>query len=309
MKRNCILICFVVLVLVSCKTKEKAESKDEKPDKDPLLALDTMGEFEAFAPGGLLYLSVDVKKSRKVIDLISIEGMTGEDAKQILNRTDTISAAFYPKGNKQRLIASAHGGYPKNLVDFSLAVSADWKKNRSEINGASYWYSSKNELSVALNSTRALISDKDPFAPTSGFTNPSIAEPEGFSEFRQGSCLAGWLGSAETSVSAFLSSLEVPFEVRAKNLFFSVVPSGELYETFLRIETESASKAPAIAQLFGLARLLMMGLDEKDPLSAVAKTLFSNPLKQDGAFLTLHIAPLPAERIALLFNTFSLHSK
>jgi hypothetical protein len=295
-----------VLALASCNKGGTGNSKEEQPGKDTLAALDALDEFAPIADGASLYASIDVVGSRPILDLLSFEGNTGKDAAQILDRTSRVTAAFYPKGSAQHFLASAKGNYPKTLAEFSLSVMANWKRAKPE-NSPAYWHSEKDALSVAFNSSRALVSDADPFAPTSAFAAPGVSVPAGFDAFRQNALMAGWLGNANASINIFLESFGVPFEIQAKQVFFSVVSANSaaapLYNILLRIETPSGSIAVSLVQLFGVARFFTAEAD------GIIKMLFANAPTQDGAFLNLKIGPMNAQGIAGLFSAFSLYSK
>jgi hypothetical protein len=306
MKKIFLLIA-VVVALAACTTKT---GDTKKKSRDPLAALSEMSEFEALAPGAQVYLSIDdVPGARAVLDLLSFGGASGKDAAQILNRTHSLKAAVYPAGSPQRFLAVARGAYPKTLADFSLAVAANWKKAQSD-SGVSFWRSEKDGLAVAFNAQWALASDTDPVTPVLYASVPGTVAPRGFAAFREGSLMVGWLGNAATLMNAFFTAQELPFEIQADMLFFSVVPSGSAYETLLRIETPSGAIASSLVQLFSFVRLFTAGADEtSDPALWLLKVLFAAPPKQDGVYLNLRIGPLSAKETALLFNTFSVYSK
>jgi hypothetical protein len=310
-------IACIALALASC-----ASSSKEKEAQDPFVTLDNADEFAPLAEGAKVYVSVDVKGARSILDLLSSVSNSGKDAAQILDRTDIITAALYPKGSGNAFLASAQGAYPKTLAEFSLSLAKDWEKKKNPKNDkASYWFSKSNKLAIAFNAKRALASDLDPFAPTQILTIPGTVSPKGFDDFRQNAVIAGWLNDADASLNAFIESAGIPFDIEAKSLFFKVTPltgeqlktvnlSGEQYETLVRIETLSGSIAAGLVSLFNVARLFTAGAYQtSDPLGILLKNLFANNVIQDGAFLNLKIGPMDAEKTALLFNIFSLYSK
>jgi hypothetical protein len=297
MKRKIIYL-FITALFLSCKTQPAV-----KIGEDAMRKLMNIGEFGAFADGGLLYLSVDAVNARPILDLLTIGGAAGKDAAQILDRTSAITAVLYPTGSDQRFFAVFQGNYPKTMVDLLLKVSADWKKQRSEI-GADYWRAEKNRLSVVFNEETIAASDADPFSFVSNAVPVSV--PQGFDEFRQGAIMAGWSGNDARMVQSFLTALEMPFEIQAEGLFFSVTSKDDGYYTTLQLKTPSENAARGLFQLFSMARLLGAGeMMVEGDLGFFMNTLFSNPPERNGAFLTLRLGAMNAAQTALLFNIFS----
>jgi hypothetical protein len=280
---------FTILLVVSCASRSnvKTSSKDRN------------AEFALLAPGGVVYLYIDVPGTRPVLDRISFEGIQGSQGAQILDRTTSAVAAFYPEGMPRRFLAAVQGRYPSFQAKLSFTLSPSWKKRRSET-GASYWHAVKNGVSVSLGSSSALISDGDPFVQP-----PGVETPEGFEEFCRGTVMAGWMEDASGPLNNFLASMEIPLQIPAKQVFFSLYTSGQEYETVIQIETPSVSQAKALVTLFSMARLFMANAEASLGVVAV---LFANPPVQDGPYLRLHTGSLDAQGIALLFTMFSLYS-
>lgn len=292
-----ILYLFIAALFLSCKTQPAA-----KIAEDALWKLAEIGEFEPFADGGVLYLSIDAANSRPILDLLAVGGASVKDAAQILDRTSTITAALYPAGANRRFFAVLQGNYPKTIADLSLKASSDWKKQRSET-GADYWRAEKNGLSVAFNERTIAASDADPFLFAAANT-----VPQGFDEFRQDAVIAGWFGDGANAVNALLAAMETPFEIQADRLFFRVALKDEAYHIVLRVETPSADAARGLSQLFSVARLLGVKEIGEGDLGFFMSTLFSNPPERNGASLTLRLGPMNAARTALFFNIFGVLS-
>ena len=286
-----------IFLFTACATTSSGVQQAAKPAKDPLAALDALGEFGPLADGASMYVSVDVQKARPVLNLLPLGDMKQEQFSQILDRTSRASLAFYPKGSPQKLLVAARGDYPNVLTSLSLTASAGWKQARAW-NDAAYWRSDAGDLSVALNAKWALASDAEPFAKT------QASAPAGFEAFRSGSAagaaLAGWTDSA-SSLNRFFSSLDIPIEIPAKTAFFSAAKAGERYDTLVQIEAVSEDQAKNFAILFSLARLFIG--EHSDHY--LARALLANPAERDGVFLKLRIGPLDADGVAGLFTAFS----
>ncbi|MDR0643575.1 MAG: hypothetical protein LBG05_01490 [Treponema sp.] len=293
----------------SCKTRSAV-----RVGGDALRKLAEMEEFEPFADGALLYLSIDAVNSRPILDLLTMGGMPIREAAQILDRTSTITAAFYPRVDP-RFFAVFQGNYPKVLADLSLKAAADWKRRRSET-GADYWRTEKDRLSIAFDMKTIAASDTDPFSfiSNTALANTLLSVPQGFDEFRRGAVLAGWFGGGADALNALLMAMETPFEIQANRMLFSVTPKDEAYYVVLQIETPSENAARSLSQLFSIARLLgVKGIEqggapsrERD-LEFFMDMLFSNPPERNGASLTLRLGPMDAVQTALLFNVFSVY--
>jgi hypothetical protein len=104
----------------------------------------------------------------------------------------------------------------------------------------------------------------------------------------------------------------IPIQIPADQLLFGVYPAGAgQYETVLRLETASASRARAVVNLFSMAQLFASSMDfsKSGALQSVAAAFFTNIPVQDDAALILRTGAMDAKDIALLFNTLSLYSK
>ncbi|MDR2486234.1 MAG: hypothetical protein LBD55_12700 [Treponema sp.] len=289
----------ILLAFTSCATGSKGYNA----------ALDTQDAFAALAPGGAVYLYMDVPKARPILNSISLPGTGGMDSKQVarvFDRTVSAVAAYYPKTAPRRFLAAARGSYPNFQAAMSFAFSPSWKKQRSQI-GDSYWYSAKERLSVSLSPNRAFVSDGDPFVPV-----PGAAAPEGFASFQQEAVMAGWLDDAAAPINQFLASMELPIEIPGGQVLFGVYQSSDRYEARIRLETSSASQARGLAAIIGMARLFIPPpypgkADSLDPIR-LAGLLFANPPDQEGIYLNLHTGVLSEKEISLLFNMFSIYS-
>ncbi|MDR2630560.1 MAG: hypothetical protein LBC60_06535 [Spirochaetaceae bacterium] len=288
---------FGVMFLVSCATNPKTTPIDES------------GDFAALAPGAAAYFSIDVSRSRPLLELISLGGFSGKDVTEFLDKTDSAVAAAYPPESGRSFLVAARGKYPSGRIGFSFAFSSAWKKRPSPA-GNSYWRSDRNGLSVFLNSRRALVSDGDPLVPPPGVEAPTVLET-----LRRNALLSGWTDDGGASINRFLALLEIPLQIPAERILFGVYDapggkSGQEYEAHLRIETPSVSQAKGLLAIFSLTRIFMAGLtpeDEEDPL-LLASALFTHVPTQEDAALLIRTGSLKPQGIALLFNMLSLYS-
>ena len=300
---------------ISCATSPKAE---------PVLA-DGAPDFSVLPAGANIYLWTDVERSRPLLDVLSFGGFKGSDASKILDRTETAIAASYPEGAPQRFFLAAWGEYPKFGAGASLGFSRDWKKIKSGT-GSRYWYSKSTKLGVAMGSDLAIVSNGDPFVPSSGID----PVPDGFEDFRRACVLAGWLNNPDIPLNSFMESLGIPLQIPAEDFFFGITrvpadlsPAGlnstdtAPWEFVFGIRVSSASQARSLVSLFSMARFfIQMGAgseadfesDSSMSVMELVSLLFSNSPEQNEDFLTLRIGPLNENRIALLLSMFPVYS-
>jgi len=111
----------------------------------------------------------------------------------------------------------------------------------------------------------------------------------------------------------------IPLQIPAEDFFFGArkkEAETALWDFIFKIRTPSAAQARSLLSLFSIARLFVLraagvqgGPDGEilTPQQAAA-LLFANVPELDEAFLTLRIDSLEAEKVALLFNMFSIYS-
>ena len=302
---------FLVIFFVSCATSPKAgpELEDGSPD------------FSLLPSGANLYLWADIARAKPLLEVLPLKGMSAKNTSQIIERTDTVLAAFYSNSDSRRFFLAAWGNFPNLRAGVSMNFSKGWKRVKSGT-GKRYWYSSGNKLGIAVGPKVAFVSDGDPFSQGQG-TDPT---PRGFEEFRRPCAISGWVNNPGDLINRFILNLGIPLQIPAEDLYFGAVrnPSNtvsgdkEPWELVLSIRTPSASQARSLVSLFAFARIFVQrgGLPEGEtgaggssmsPMDAAA-LFFANPPEQNGEFLTLRIRSLSEERIALLFNMFSVYS-
>jgi hypothetical protein len=257
-------------------------------------------------PGALLYTVIDAEKAGPILEYIPIREISGAQLKQVLDMTHSAAVAVYD-GGPVKFQAAARGRYPAFRAGLSFAFSRDWKKKKSAA-GPSYWRSETDNLSIALNSEQAFVSDGDPYA-----AKPGTRIPEDFAGFCVNSAIAFWLPQPSRPVNAFLDILEIPLQIPADELFAGLYETetkgGDpgFYEVLIRIKTPSISQARALVTLINLARVFIGGLTETEGLQSLARLFFANVPEQDGIYLNIRTPAMEKEELALLFNVFSVY--
>ena len=281
-------------------------------------------EFSLLPAGGLAYIWGDVREAGSLIELLLFEGGSRESA-DILNRTRYAAAALFPQaaGTEGRnYYLAAFGSYPRRSANISMMFSRDWRRQRSST-GSTYWYSRSSEMTLAMSSNFALVSDLDPFiAPsTASLSMPAVSVPDGFLDFRRGKALAGWINEAQEPLNSFLESFGLPIQIPAEELFFGAlrlpsIDSSEIqWELSFKIKTSSDREARALISLFNIAMLFIQRTGQGTPPPSGTlqpmdffSLLFGNPLEQDEEFIIIRSAPMNDVRVALLLGLFPIYS-
>ena len=295
----------VFFLLVSCASAPKISS----PADENALAL--------LPAGARVYLWADIARARPLLDVLSFQGVSGKNAAQVLDYTKSAGVAIFSndktgeKNNSRQFFIAALGNYPRFKASLSFTFSKSWKKQKSSY-GGNYWYSQANNIALVLGDSLALVSNTDPLAAFSVAT-----APEGFAAFSRGFALAGWMNDSAGSINTFLASMGIPLQIPAEDFFFGAKKEDEdLWNLIFKIRTPSAMQARSLLTLFSIARLFVMraanaqGEVAGEPLSPqqAAALLFANVPELDEAYLTLRIDSLNSDKIALLFNMFSIYS-
>ena len=287
------LILQIILLFISCKST-------------PNLPGTAFLENQNFPlnSGGSVYIFADVKQARPIIDLIPISELKDRQARQMLDRTDFFSAAFFPQGNSSNLHLqlAAWGNYPKFWAGIAFRFSRNWKKRQTAEN-QSYWYSQKDGLSISLGSKQAfaaasMLED----APLTPFAAEPFAEiPEGFVDFRNGSPLSCWIDNPAPLFSQILKNSGVPLNFPVRQLFVNLYPVEQNeYEALIRMQFDNALQARSMAAVFSLAGSFMAD----DAISAV---FFANPPVINGGNIDIKTSVLSESGIALLLEMFLLY--
>jgi hypothetical protein len=297
----------VVLILItffSCASSPKVSSPADESGLSLLPA------------GARVYLWADTVRARPLLDVLSFQGVSGKNVAQVLDKTKSAAAAFFSGGkdddanDERQFYIAALGNYPRFSASLSFAFSKNWKKQKSS-SGDSYWYSVKDNVSLALGNNLALVSNTDPLVAF-----PAASAPKGFAEFNRGFALAGWMNDSAEAINVFLASMGIPLQLPAEDFFFGANNKAELWDIIFRIRTQSPAQARSLLTLFSIARLFVLraqdtqGVVASEPMSPqqAATLLFANVPELDAEYLTLRVDSLETEKIALLFNMFSVYS-
>jgi hypothetical protein len=318
--RHCLWGVIAALTLSSCASRPAASAAE--------------GEFSHLAAGGLAYFYADVNRVRPILTGISIRGFDLTQTGRFLDKVDFLSGAVYPQGAPRKLLLHAWKRKGKVPGAAALFLSAQWKKTASPA-GGNYYHSDRYGLSVSTQGSHAFVSDADPLA-----FDPPVAAPDTLAELRWEALLLGWLDHAGTPINNFISAAGIPVHIPTDRILFGVYPYMEseadaetannidnddatpprrpvsdpktpLYVLRLRVETENANQARAVAALLAFVRVFTES-QEVNAEAAYLETLrplLANPPSQDGPDLAIHTDPMDAGEIALLFNRFAVYSQ
>ena len=299
-----LLLVFLFAVFTSCKTAPIIP--------DPMLDDTRLIPLES---GAMVYLFADAQAARPILDLLPLAELKDKQSKQMIDKTRTTVAAFYPPESGRRFQLVAWGNYPSTRAGMALNMNKRWKKSRGE--SGSYWYSASDRLSLALNSKQAFLAarldtqNNSPFAPL-----PGIETPEGFAEFRRNAVLSCWLDDPGPRINQVMEAMGIPLQIPAERIFISLFqaetpPAAERqYEALIRMRLPSVSQARALLTLFSLAGAFLgpvQGGELQDPVAVMMAVLFSNPPALNDRDLNIKSAVLGEKEIALLFELFSLY--
>ncbi|MDR0322173.1 MAG: hypothetical protein LBI28_11770 [Treponema sp.] len=257
-----------------------------------------------FAPldsGASAYIFGNVREVRPIIELLPIEELNDRQIRQMLDKTDYVAAAFFPAQSGRRFQLVTWGNYPSN-ANMGFTLHSGWEKRRGQLSG-SFWYSSAGRISVALNTRQAFVAaslvneSRDPVTPP-----PGMEIPEGFNEFRAGAPLSCWLENPAPAIYRILNEMGIPIRFPVQKLFFNIAPTGEKFESVIRLQFENATQARGVAAILNLAG----GFASSDDFIASALFL-ANPPVQNGQNIDIKTAPLSAREISLLLQMFSLY--
>jgi hypothetical protein len=283
--------------VLSCRTAPKIS--------DPFMG---GGNSIRLEDGAIVYIFADAKAARPILELFPLQGMDEKQIKQILDRTNSVSAALYPRESGRRFQLAAWGNFPAGRAGMAFGMSKDWKKMRSSA-GYSYWYSQANALSVVMNASQAYVSASSNAAPIDPVSQ-ALPIPDGFAELRD-SAISFWLENPGPVLNQFLKDMGLPLQLPAQRMFVSLFPIPQTsglfqYEALLKIETPTESQARAFVSLMAMAR--GFSPPETDGPGFPAAILFANVPVQNGRYLNIKTAPLSEKEITLLFNYFSVYS-
>jgi hypothetical protein len=283
------------------------------------------GEFALLDGGGQAYFLADVPAARPILDRAEFGGVSGSQARDLLDLTRVAAIGVYAASipapgsallpAERRFHIAAWGAYPSSRAGFGMAFSPHWKKVKSPA-GQKYWQSQREGLALYLNSRFALLSNIDPFTRSPEPVSP----PDSLASLRPGAALAGWVRDPAIPLNSFMDRLGIPIQIPAEQLVFAVYPVPEpasveppaeaRFTAALRLETPSAAQARGLASMFNTVRnFASRAAETAEGLTALALVLLAAPPEPDGNALILRTGPLTASQIAALFNVRALLSE
>jgi hypothetical protein len=293
------LICSLLFV-ISCQTAPK--TFDE--------LLNETGAFP-LEPGAFAYILADVQSVK------SIFTVDDKQLQQMIDQTQFAVASIYSPQVSRRYQLTAWGKYPSSKAKIGLGASRDWKKLRSNVSKTEYWYSENSGLSVAMTPQRVFVSavmGNIPDPPIDPFSAENAAIPEGFSEFRTGSVLSGWIDNPASVINQKLAQKGIPLEFPARQIFFNLSPvsretnrgNNQYYEINLKIEVSSVAQARALTFVFSAVRGFLSSDGVPGGFAALVDILLANPPVQDKKYLNIKTNAISSKELSLLLSIFSL---
>jgi hypothetical protein len=293
------VFCFLSAVMCfSCKTTPAAGNlAAEITDTAPL------------DDGASVYIFADAKQSRAIIELLPFEEINAKQTGQLLDRTDFIAAALFPRGSGRRFQVVAWGNYPASMARMSFSSNRNWAQ-QNMAQGGVYWYSAADRLSVALNSKLAfMVSSATPAEPVAA--SPGVLIPEGFNDFREGSPFSFWLNNPAPMINRMLGAAGAPIQLPVQQLYVNLAAvksnsreAQSQYEALIRFRFETAAQARGMASILYFSGFLP---SSSNPASVLISRLFANVPRQNGSDLDIKTAYLSETDLTLLLQMFSLY--
>jgi len=284
-------LCVFLFSLNSCQTMSMPDATGALRDNAAHAPLDT---------GAEVYLFAHARDARSIIDLLPIEELKDRQARQMLDRTDFITAAVFPERSGRRFQLTAWGRYPASNAGSALNSNKNWEKLTAS-KGYTYWYARSNGVSLALNNKQAFVvstlnnASAEPVA-----AQPGMEIPLGFNDFRKNAPLSCWVNNPAPMLVRILSEAGVPVRFPVQKLFFNLYPAGDKFEALIRLQFENASQARGISAILSLAG----GFVSSDPSLIIAALLLANPPVQKEANIDIKTAALTKEELQVLLNYF-----
>ncbi|MCL2808838.1 MAG: hypothetical protein FWD24_02095 [Treponema sp.] len=277
-------LCVILFFFISCQTIPKV------PD-----AFLEDAKYVPLNNGASVYIFADVKRARPILDIMPLEELNDDMASQMLNRTDYLAAALFPKESGQRFQLAAWGNYPSTMAGMAFNMDKNWQSVRTQAN-QSYWHSSANKLSITMSSKQAFIASSltdDPFFPIAAFPGKEI--PEGFNSFRKDSPLSFWIENPGPVIARALTQIGFRFPIQ--QFFINLYEVDVNYEAMIRLQFNNATYARGTAAVLNLAG----NFASNDP---IAKLFLSNPPVQNGNIIDIKTAILTEAELVHVLNMF-----
>ncbi|MCL2721919.1 MAG: hypothetical protein FWD47_11355 [Treponema sp.] len=271
---------WLIIFLISCQSLPKV------PD-----AFLENAKYVPLNSGASVYIFADVKRARPILDIMPLEELNDDMARQVLNRTDYLVAALFPQESGQRFQLAAWGKYPSKMAGMAMGMDRNWQSIRTQTK-QSYWHSGVNRLSIAMSSKHAFAVSSLTSEPVNPITSaPGMEIPEGFNSFRHNSPLSFWIENPGPVIARALTNVGFRFPVQ--QFFINLYEVDENYEAVIRLQFSNATYARGTAAILSLAG----NFSPDDPM---AKLFLSNPPVQNGNILDINSSLDEAELIHLL---------
>jgi len=252
--------------------------------------------------GASVYLFANAAVVRPIINNLPFEELREENARKMLEKTDYLAAAMFPRTSGRRFQAVGWGKYPSSQAGFAFSINNSWRQERSNA-GGNYWHSGANRLSIALESRRAFIISSLNSEPCDPRTAQGMEIPGDLNEFRGNAPLYGWMEDPSSAILRIMNDAGLPFRIPVQKLYFSLSPAAsQKYEAVLRLQFESVSQARGLSSILGLAGNFI----SPDPGSFITMIFFANPPVQNNSYVDIRTAEMDESEIAQLLNLFLL---
>ncbi|GMO36967.1 MAG: hypothetical protein Ta2F_13020 [Termitinemataceae bacterium] len=275
--------------------------------KQARIFLHQKNSFEYLPPAALLYIDVDIKNSRPLLDQI-LKNIKQDNkyTKLFLNKTYSVLAAYYNERPDMKFMGISRGkSYPQGAVNIALSSNKNWQKNIAS-NNLDYWSNKRNKISFALFNSRVFFSDGIPFLSENGTT-----EPEDFNNFKKDTAIALWFPDAMI-IKNLLDMMDIPVNLPIDNFFASVEErAGGQWQIIFYFAASSPSYAKALASMFRIVRGQIKDLNIKDPLALKLITImFTQMPQQNGNEVYLTGLPMDTSTLAgLITSAYSIMNK
>jgi hypothetical protein len=261
---------------------------------------------EGFVPldsNAFVYVLVDTKIMRPIIDIIPVKQLKSRQAAQVIDRTEIALAALFTSDTGRFFQIAGFGSYPNLIVNVALAIDKNWKFMFSDVFSEknNYWYSDTDRLSVNLNSEEVYVVG---WRRTSTRVNPVYEEPgvkmpEGFVAFRHRSGepapLSLWLDNHNLILDRMFNNEGIAINIPIERLYLNLyLAENNLFKTELMLHTGS----PLPPESFTI------NLSESESDSVLKTLFFANPPVQNDRNIEFQPVFLSEEEIASLLKVF-----
>ena len=289
--RNPRTLTFLSLLLVTCYLLLACQSAPKMPQLPEIFLDETT--IVPLDRGALVYIFSDADTVLPFLEYFLAEELNNKRTRQMIERTDFITAAVFPPESARRFQIVTQGSYPGFGASLAMGFNRQWKRQRTET--GNYWFSAANNLSVSFNSAQAFAADSitgQPINPLAAV--PGIETPAGFTQFRGSAPFSCWFNEPALMLDKLFDNAKIPIRFPAKQFFINLFPvENDQYEAILRIQFENTHQARGIAAAISLAGRFVSG--QADTLFAAL--FFANPPIQNGSIVDIKTAAIRKNEI------------